>query len=369
MYAFVGHRSACEALRLLSGREPRWPHAARKLPNAESGQCLSRQREFREFAKTVDLEAVGLGKKPVDLLASSARQRSHGKSAVVHVWKHAIPAMSMYRIGDRLLVSGPELVLAQLAGYQLKLDPLIDKFVDELWREQDRLKSIGLDEQPLYDDPLIRERMRRAVRMTMLAMEFCGTYRLGVAGGKTRYKVDPLTSIDAIRDLSAGIPELFGERRLEAVLDFALERSASPMETALALMLTMPVEYGGYGFPKLQLNVEIGVSVPGIAPAGRNSVTPDILWDDEHVALEYDSSEFHEKSGHRQLEIDAVRSNVLTALGYKVFRVTTSMIESLSSIDLLAAQLAEVLGLQMPRLSPVEEIRRRELHFLLLHPE
>lgn len=369
MYAFIGHRSACEALRLVKGREPRWPRAVRELPSAESGQCISRQREFREFAKTTDLGALGLGSEPVDLLVSSARQRSRGKAAVIHVWKHAVPAKSMYRLDDRLLVSGPELALAQLAGYQLKLDPLIDEFVDELWREQGRLKSIGLDDQPIYDDPVLRERMRRTIRMTMLAMEFCGTYRLGVAGGATRYKVNPLTSVNAIRDLAVEIPELFGARRLETALAFTLERSASPMETALALMLTMPAEYGGYEFPKPQLNVEIGVSASHIAPAGRNGVTPDILWGDEHVALEYDSSEFHEKAGPRQLEIDAVRSNVLTALGYKVFRVTTSMIESLSSIDLLAAQLAEVLGLQVPRLSDVEKIRRKELHFLLLHPE
>lgn len=369
MYAFVGHRSACEALRLMSGREQRWPHVARKLPSQESGQCVSRQREFKEFAKTVDLDAKGLGRHPVDLLVSSAQQRSRGKSAAVHVWKHDVPAYGMYRVDENLFVSGPEFALAQLAGYQLKLDPLIDEFVEELWSERDRIKSIGLDEEPLFDNPFAWARMERTIRLTMLAMEFCGTYRLGVAGGQTRYNVGPLTSVDAIRGFADGLPRRFGVRRIEKVTGFTLEHSASPMETALALMLTMPVKYGGYGLPQPLLNSEIDVSSSLLAPSGRDTIAPDILWKDQHVALEYDSGEFHEKIGPRQLEVDAVRSNALTALGFKVFRVTAGMIESLLSVDLLAMQLAHVLGVQISAPSYEELIRRKKLHYLLTHPE
>lgn len=133
------------------------------------------------------------------------------------------------------------------------------------------------------------------------------------------------------------------------------------METALSLMLTMPVELGGFGIQKPLLNAAVDTSVLDDALRGCDSVTPDMLWPDQKVALEYDSSEFHARKGTRQAERDAARSNTLLLMGCRVLRATTRGVSSLSGAALLARQIAFLLGEPLREPTPLEEQRRSKL--------
>ena len=60
------------------------------------------------------------------------RFRSSGKSAKFHVWSREIPAGACRRLSERLVISGPEFAIVQLAGSLGKFDSLLDGFMVEL---------------------------------------------------------------------------------------------------------------------------------------------------------------------------------------------------------------------------------------------
>lgn len=154
--------------------------------------------------------------------------------------------------------------------------------------------------------------------------------------------------------------------RAAKVSKLFLEASASPAETSLALMLTLPVAFGGMGLPYPELNAAVDASAYRGQLADRDKVTPDLLWRDKRVAVEYDSAEFHEAFGGRQLERDARRTNTLTACGYRVLRITPGAIRSVADVELLARQLAHLLGVTLERPDDVQRLRRRRLFSMLM---
>lgn len=86
----------------------------------------------------------------------------------------------------------------------------------------------------------------------------------------------------------------------------------------------------------------------------RTSVTPDFLWPEEKLALEYDSSEFHARKGAPQAARDAARSNFLAIKGYRVLRVAAGNVSSLSGAALLVRQIAFALGAPLREPTPLE---------------
>lgn len=98
----------------------------------------------------------------------------------------------------------------------------------------------------------------------------------------------------------------------------------------------------------------------------RTSVTPDFLWPEEKLALEYDSSEFHARKGAPQAARDAARSNFLAIKGYRVLRVAAGNVSSLSGAALLARQIAFALGAPLREPTPLESQRRNKLYMELM---
>lgn len=98
----------------------------------------------------------------------------------------------------------------------------------------------------------------------------------------------------------------------------------------------------------------------------RTSVTPDFLWPEEKLALEYDSSEFHARKGAPQAVRDAARSNFLAIKGYRVLRVAAGNVSSLSGAALLARQIAFALGAPLREPTPLESQRRNKLYMELM---
>lgn len=363
MLAIVSHRSACEALRLLSPTAPRWPEAGMVCLVPEA--CVATQRAFEAATRGEGLPLIGALSRPVDLLVPDASRHRRGKQATFHVWRHPVPASSLRLVADGLVASGPELSVLQLSAYQFKADALIDAFAQDLQVERAVMRGLGVEEDELFDDPLEWERKMRLVRLALVASEFMGTYRLGVAGGKTRYKVARLTSPVQMRGMLAKMPGLFGVGRAKRALDLAFESSASPSETALALLLSLPCELGGYGLPKPELNAPVAVGGAPSVRQGLDFVKPDLLWRDARVAAEYDSDEFHLERGRRQAATDARRSNALCEGGCSCLRVTTAMLSSESEMDVLAGQLAHLLGVPSPRGDGLVRLRRHRLRAVL----
>jgi hypothetical protein len=85
------------------------------------------------------------------------------------------------------------------------------------------------------------------------------------------------------------------------------------------------------------------------------------------VAVEYESDEFHGRLGAAKADSDAVRANVLTAMGYAVFRATKGTAKSVAHTMHLARQVAQALGRGLADPSELEAMRRQKLHSLLVN--
>ena len=366
MYAFLSHTSACEVLRSLDSTKAlhAWPQSARPLPL--SGSCVSNQCSFKEIERRVDLPGLGVQSMPVDLLVPRQAMRSRGKRAHFHVWSGPVPAGSMVRVADDVLVSGPELVVAQFCGAQAKLSELLERHAQAVRAEMDTIGSLGLDCAPVIDEPRVRDSIERLVAATLIACEFAGTYRLGVGGRGTSYHRPPLMDASSLAAVIAAMQGTANKTRAAEVSGLFYEGSASPMETGLALMLTLPVHVGGLGLPRAELNAPVDVSAYRGLLTDRDEVSPDLQWRTGHVALEYDSAEFHERRGTRQAEEDARRANILTCCGYRVMRVTPGVIRTVRDVELLARQIAQLLGIELARPTDIHALRRARLFELLM---
>ena len=371
MRAFVSHESACNVLRLLfsgAGRTAgasRWPMVARGLPAAD--ECVSGQRAFEASGVGGELRRLGLSERPVDLLVPVQAARSSGGRARFHVWGGTLPAESLFLVSEDVLVSGPELAIIQLCSTQGKLDALLDAHVAAVRAEAEVAALVGAEEK-VIDHPLAWERIRRLVAATVVACEFAGTYRLGVetGAGTASYRASRITSAAELGRVVAEAGKSQGTLRARRVSELMFDGSASPMETALALMLTLPVDFGGFGLERPLLNREVDVSPLRGTLSDRDAVTPDFLWPGQGVALEYDSSEFHARRGEGRLGGDAVRANILTATGRRVFRATPQTVQSLPGLSLLARQLACALDVELPETTSLQDLRRRKLFMQLM---
>lgn len=369
MRAFVSHESACNALRLIysdvgkDAKVPRWPQSARSLPGPD--ECVSGQRAFGEAGVGDVLSGLGLTARPVDLIVSAQATRSSGAKARFHVWSGVLPRDALLLVTNDLLVSGPEFVIVQLCSAQGKLDALLDAHVAAVRAEAELAASVDSADTAI-DHPLRWESIRRLVAATVVACEFAGTYRLGVGSGSTAYRAPRIMEAAGLGRFTEEAGKSQGTLRARRAGELMLEGSASPMETVLALMLTLPVDFGGYGLEKPLLNQAIDVRHLKGTLSDRDEVVPDFLWPAQRVALEYDSDEFHVRRGKGQLKRDATRANILTAMGYRVFRVTPQTVRSLPGLSLLARQIARALDVEPMETTPLQGLRRSKLFMQLM---
>lgn len=166
----------------------------------------------------------------------------------------------------------------------------------------------------------------------------------------------PVSSLEAMEGFAARFGSSVSGRRMARAVRYALEGSASPMETAVGLMLSLSKALGGYGLPSPKMNWAIEM----LGDDGAKYVRVlDMYWPECGVGLEYDSSAFH--SGDAKMRADSLRRNEVGAQDVRLFTATADHVSSLEKMDKLASQLSRALGrgsLRSDRLAPVEERRQ-----------
>lgn len=205
----------------------------------------------------------------------------------------------------------------------------------------------------------------------MHVMELCGSYAIDPACREGIRRVRPVTCADDIRTRLAAHTELRGARAARRLAAFAFDGAASPPEARLALLLSLPLNYGGYGYPQPVLNVPLtlpqegpaagGPASPSPGSARTRSFIPDLFWPDARLVLEYDSDLEH-ADGSR-IARDARRRNELEARGYTVLTATRGQLRGAVACDELAEQVARYLGVSgSPRdLSDAWRVKNRAL--------
>ncbi len=258
---------------------------------------------------------LGIGEpspnRPLEVLVRNSSQRSRSKAVVARVWSKPIVRTAFRKVSKEVYVSSPEFMFLQLAT-RLDLPELV-----------------------------------------ALGMELCGTYRryvevplLGTneTGYTTVYHQKPLSTPKRLSGFLTSMGSCPGQRRALQSLSYMLPNSASPMETALYLLLCLPRRLGGYALPKPVLNPPIVLSRAGRRHTLRSSAKPDLYWKDSHLDLEYNSNEFHDEN---QRAIDSMRRKALESMKVEVVELTKEELFSTELFHATVLRIARHLGKQL----------------------
>lgn len=191
---------------------------------------------------------------------------------------------------------------------------------------------------------LMRAPLADDINLALTATVLCGTYvRRPDRKGELQYRNEPLATVDGLLSSLATCGDRRGHRRLKNLLPYCQERSASPMETALSLVMTAPKSLGGREFPRALLNDE-WVLTPDerFALDGQSTMRVDFLWPEAGFGIEYDSTAFHDSP--EQQEKDAARREVAEGRGIHLMTVTRAAVRDELKLDLLLEKAAGCLG-------------------------
>ena len=277
---------------------------------------------------------------PLHILVAGRSAAHVHAGCVAHGLCVDLPSGSLWKVAPGVAAVGPELALIQCAA---------------------RAQGYGMRETLGLRPPRRRTRRRMgehpdAVDVLMLCYELCGSYALGRGGGLVTHKT-ALTTVASVEEACAGFDHVPGVRTLRAVLPFALDCARSPMEARLALVLCLPMRFGGYGLPWPRLNVELDARPAATDHHDSERITPDLYWDFARYAIEYDSRAEHERASAR--DGDSIRRSTMRLLGIDVDTVRTAQLLDLPHMDNLARLVARRLGVRLRHQFDPDVVRRR----------
>ena len=203
--------------------------------------------------------------------------------------------------------------------------------------------------------------------LVALCCESCGRYVKDPTHPKGIRKRPPLTNIARLSCYVEKLgPHTKGIAKLRQALKYVVDGCRSPMETAIALLISLPVKYGGYGFPKPLVNWRIDLTSEQQRMAQRHYIEADLYFKDANATVEYDSDEEH--SQPKSIASDAIRNNTLRHLGIPVLNITWGQVRSTSAFDDAMKQLGTLLGKSVLKPSDASLAKRHKLRSDLLPP-
>ncbi|MDO4853870.1 MAG: hypothetical protein Q4A43_00355 [Coriobacteriia bacterium] len=339
MNIFIGHKSALEFWRLYDLDSCR-PSKALPQPNQNTSPLPTNQVKAEELKLSM----------PLHLEVADYRSKRKSSLFVPHCTKRDLPQSSFLKFNEAVFVACPELTFREAAN------------------------DLNL------------------IQLIRLGYELCGFYSLGPCATSSKPTVlprKPRTTPEMIRSYLQSCPNGPNKRKAIKAAGLVLPSAASPMETNLSMLLSLPTSLGGFGLPAPKLNYPIrvldnrislgngassnnrtsssnGPSSPTASSASASSkilsektLRCDLCWPDERFALEYDSDQFH--SGRKKLNKDSRRRALLESAGIHVVSVTKKQILGIVPLREIANITAKQLGVRL-------RIRRKdfdERHLLL----
>lgn len=279
----LSHQSALEYLRASDERDPHLLSASR-TGKIDDATISNAEEALAEASLQFFLE------RPVHLLVADDKNTSGTSGVVRHVNASPLPRRAIIQAASNLLVAAPEFVFLQMASQLPEIDAIL------------------------------------------LGFELCGSYvpdAHDIRGFRTR---DPLTSTRRIGTFLHGCSGQRGVRMARKALAHVIDESASPMETAMAAMLTFPTRLGGMGFERPELNKKI------VAEASVRKI--DLLWPKLKFGLEYNGRLYH--AGEQAHERDERRKNAILASGIELMVVYYRDIAQPFYFDQLVSRICKV---------------------------
>ena len=197
-----------------------------------------------------------------------------------------------------------------------------------------------------------------------IGVEFCGTYALRPEGveekGTRSYTLMNASQFRRHVNAWNGLHGLVQARKVAKYLE---NGSASPMETILYLLLCLPQKYGGYNLSRPELNGEVDVPENCMHVLRQDKIKPDLLWRNQHVAVEYDG-EYH--NDPRQAVRDELRRSILESMGFTVFVFKKQHVYNPLVFERMVSAVAAKLGKRIRPLTLKQQIARESLRAELL---
>ena len=218
----------------------------------------------------------------IEAMVPSHQQATETSQLVTHEWTSAVPVGAFIDLGNGIYLSSPQFLFLQL-GTQLS-----------------------------------------HVEHVALGMELCGFYsrwgiptRLNATANDEHklatYGLKPSTSVQKLDAFVSRQTGKRGAQTARAALRRVLDSSASPMETAIYLLLCLPRSMGGRGLPAPVLNAKVRVTTSST----HEERYPDLYWPTRFVDAEYQSDFAHSgdwaryRDSQREIELEAEKITVL----------------------------------------------------------
>lgn len=268
--------------------------------------------------------SFGFDAAPLHVMVSTSSARLRRSGVVCHVRSTPLPRGSFVALGDGVVVASPALSFLQMS------------------------ESLSVEE------------------LVAAGSLLCGRYYVSDEGEiGSRHRLVSSAHLAAFVGRADGVRGVPKARR---ALRFVVDDSASPMESALALLLCLPVSLGGYGLPRPIMNMRIEAAeyeshMTGSRHAAR-FFQGDLCWPQAKLCVEYDSDAYH--TGSERIAHDSWRRGELGLTGFMVVTVTRRQLYDVEAMDRLVRLLAKRLGVRVRRRDGAYEERRRALRQALL---
>ena len=321
MDIIVSHKSALEYWRL---------HCNEKINDSAMLVRKNLPANLPNLATVREAAPSGLSY-PICLMVSSKNAKRKSKIIQTHLYTGPMPKGCFISTGNGIAVISPAFCFFQMA-----------------------------DELPL-------------VKLIELGLELCGSYSLHVkdeynpgeeSTDKALYGHPHLTSIKALNAFASRMEGVCGQKKVSRALRYIAEGSASPMETILFMLLTLPYKLGGYGLPAPELNKRINIGNATGKRSGKAYYVCDLLWPKANFAIEYDSNFYHVSAD--RIAGDAMKRLDLATRGIIVITVTSRQIRNLIEFEILAKLIAKKVGRQLKYKNPQFRAAQLDLRNLLL---
>ena len=278
----------------------------------------------RELAQT-PLDVLPVSRSALHLLVPDEKLRVQKHKHVYRVSTGGFVPYSFVQVSKDICIASPELTLVQVSE-RLTL-PQLARTVDEL----------------------------------------CGTYlpQRGYGGGFID-EVPSVTTLGRVSRCAAEHKGIFHTRTLQRALSYCAERSASPKETELQLLLNLPTVCGGAQIPRFEMNVPLEIPPELRRYLNQSCVKPDLFRAQELLDIEYMSDQEHK--GEQRERHDSRRRNVIEAMGIAVIDVWKEDLSSATAFEKIIMQVKQHLGLRYRTPSSATLARRQHTMSELREP-
>lgn len=177
------------------------------------------------------------------------------------------------------------------------------------------------------------------------------------------WKRPPLLRVEQLATNIKSTSNLWGHKNACQTVKYAMDGSASPLETQCALLLFLPPRYGGEHWPLPLLNKRIVFDQKASKIAGVPSCVGDEVWDHERAVLEINGFEYHaDRDGFL---IQSGRPAALRSMGYKVLDINHDQMKDPLKFETMLEVFSSELGFPLQKRSVKFIMRRAQLHDLL----